>query len=88
VNSVLHPEANAEFLEAQRYYAAISPELGNRFYEEVSVLLLEAGGHPLRYRMFDPPARRLLVQGFPYAIVYVAQNVQTFRALPDRSPDL
>ena len=39
MNRILHPEADAEFLDSVRHYAGISRELGNRFYAEVSELL-------------------------------------------------
>jgi toxin ParE1/3/4 len=73
VNPILHPEADAEFLDAVRHYATVSPTLGQRFYDEVSGLLHTAGTHPLRYRVFDPPLRRVLALGFPYAVLYAAQ---------------
>jgi hypothetical protein len=70
---ILHPEAAAEFIEAVRHYAAISPELGGRFYDELVKLFNESGTHPLRYRMFDPPLRRILAEDFPYAVLYEAK---------------
>jgi len=73
VNHLLHPEADAEFLDAVRSYAGISQELGNRFYDEVSGLLRVACAHPLRYRVIDPPVRRVLADGFPYAVLYAAK---------------
>jgi plasmid stabilization system protein ParE len=73
VNHLLHPEADAEFLEELRHYAALGPELGNRFYEEISGLMRHACAHPHRYRMFDPPVRRLLAADFPYAVLYVVK---------------
>jgi plasmid stabilization system protein ParE len=71
VKLILHPEADAEFLDAQLYYAAADPELGLRFYDEMSALLIRVAEHPLRYKQFDPPARRLFARDFPYAMVYV-----------------
>jgi toxin ParE1/3/4 len=67
---LLHPEAEAEFLEAVQHYAAISPELAVRFYDELEKTFYESGGHPLRYRMFDPPLRRILCEDFPYAVLH------------------
>jgi len=63
VKVILHPQADAEFLLAQQRYTDASPPLGRRFYDE----------HPLRYQQFDPPARRLFANGFPYAVIYVAK---------------
>ncbi len=74
MNPALHPEADAEFLDAVTHYAGISPSLGRRFYDEMSALLHTAGEHPLRYRMFDPPLRRVLAVGFPYAVIYAAKD--------------
>ena len=67
----LHPEADAEFAEAVRYYSEISPELGQRFYHEMERLLREACADPQRFWKFDPPARRHLSSDFPYAVVFL-----------------
>ncbi len=74
MNPTLHPEADAEFLEAVRHYAEISPDLGGRFYDEVVALLNEACHHPQRYRLFEAPVRRILGTVFPYGVLYVAQS--------------
>lgn len=71
MNHLLHPEADLEFLDGVRHYAAISPALGERFYEEMSGLLRVACEHPRRHRVFDPPLRRVLATDFPYAVLYV-----------------
>ena len=70
---VLHPEADAEFLQAQQRYAAVSAPLGRRFYDEITAVFRRVIEHPHRYKQFDPPARRLFANGFPYAVVYVAR---------------
>ena len=70
---LLHPEAEAEFLDAVRHYSGISLELGHRFYDEVSGLLRAACAHPLRHRVIDPPIRRVLADGFPYAVLYAVK---------------
>lgn len=71
MKAILHPEAEQEFIEALGHYQTISPELGTRFYDVLSVLLQEAGEHPRRYRLYEPPVRRLMARGFPYAVLYV-----------------
>jgi plasmid stabilization system protein ParE len=71
VRVVLHPEAEAEILGAQRYYSEIRPALGRRFYDELSALLLRVAERPLAFKQFAPPARRAFAPHFPYAVVYV-----------------
>ncbi|HEY5551896.1 MAG TPA: hypothetical protein VIK52_08405 [Opitutaceae bacterium] len=66
-----HREADEEFLDALRDYAAIHPELGNRFYDEVHRLISEACRSPQTYRFIRKPARRHFSTDFPYGIIYV-----------------
>ena len=68
---VFHREADEEFLEALRYYARISPELGGRFYDEMEKLLGDVRKAPLRYRVIRQPVRRHLSEIFPFALFYV-----------------
>ena len=68
---LIHPDAAAEFTAAAEYYAAISPGLGGRFYDEIDNLVAEIQRAPLRFRQYDPPARRNLARHFPYAVVYL-----------------
>ena len=68
---ILHPEAEAEFLGAQRYYSEVRRALGLRFYDELSGLLLRVAERPLAFRQFAPPARRAFARHFPYAVVFV-----------------
>jgi plasmid stabilization system protein ParE len=68
-----HREADAEFTEALRYYAGISPELGARFYDEVEAALADVSAHPRRFRQVDPPVRRRLLPSFPYALLYLEE---------------
>ena len=70
---VLHPEADDELAEAVRYYTEIDPELGARFYGEIERLIREVCEYPLRFRRFDPPARRHFSTWFPYAVIYLDQ---------------
>jgi len=79
VNRALHPEADAEFLEAVRHYAEIAPELGGRFYDEISGLMYDVCLHPGRHRTFDPPVRpkprrRIFAMKFP------ANDITTLRS--------
>lgn len=66
-----HPEARVEFAEAVLYYAAINPELGNRFYNEIERLIAEACKAPATFRIIRAPARRHFTREFPYGIIFV-----------------
>ena len=63
----LHPDADAEFADAVRYYSEIDPDLGVRFYREIERLIRDVCAHPEHFRKFDPPARRHISAEFPYA---------------------
>jgi len=66
-----HPEAIEEYAKAAEYYAAINPELGGRFYDEVDGLVVAVCQQPQRFFQIDPPLRRALARRFPYSIVYL-----------------
>jgi toxin ParE1/3/4 len=68
-----HPQASLEYEEAAKYYAAIRPELGGRFYDEIERLIGEVRRQPNRYFRFSPPAQRALAQKFPHSLVYLDQ---------------
>lgn len=70
-SSHFHREADAEFIEALRYYAGVEPALAGRFYDEMEVALAEVCAHPRRFRLIDPPVRRRLLPTFPYALLYI-----------------
>lgn len=67
----LHRTALAEAVAAAEHYAAISPQLGARFYDVLDQLVRDVRTQPTRYRVFDPPARRHFRAPFPYAVVYL-----------------
>jgi plasmid stabilization system protein ParE len=66
-----HPEAGGEYTQAAQHYAAIAPELGGRFYDEIERLIVEVRRQPDRFFRFSPPARRALSREFPYSVVYL-----------------
>jgi toxin ParE1/3/4 len=70
---VFHPEAGQEYTQAAEYHAAIAPELGGRFYDEIERLIAEVRRQPDRFFRFSPAARRALSREFPYSVVYLAQ---------------
>ena len=68
-----HPEAEAEYAAAAKYYAEIEPELGGRFYDELERIVQDIRRDAKRFRHFDPPAQRHFSNIFPYAVIYVEQ---------------
>ena len=65
-----HREARAEYVRAAQDYAAVSPELGSRFYDEIERLIAEVCQRPEAYRCIRPPVRRHFSTAFPYGILY------------------
>jgi len=66
-----HPEAGGEYTQAAENYAAIAPELGGRFYDEIERLISQMRRQPDRFFRFSPPARCALARKFPYSVVYL-----------------
>jgi hypothetical protein len=66
-----HREALAEARAAAEHYAAISPKLGQRFYDTIDRLVSEVRAQPTLYRVYDGPARRHFRRPFPYAVIYL-----------------
>jgi hypothetical protein len=65
-----HREARSEYAQAAEDYAAVSPELGGRFYDEMERLIAEVCQWPEEYRYIRPPIRRHFSTTFPYGILY------------------
>jgi toxin ParE1/3/4 len=68
-----HPQASQEYTQAAEYYAAIAPELGGRFYDEIERLIQQVRRQPERFLRVSPQARRALARKFPYSVVYLDQ---------------
>lgn len=65
-----HREAREEYIQAAQDYAAVSPELGGRFFDEIERLIAEVCQWPDAYRCIRPPVRRHFSTKFPYGILY------------------
>jgi plasmid stabilization system protein ParE len=79
----LDPAAKVELVEATRYYLEINPELASDFVARVESALGRIEEHPLRFARLetvqtDREIRRLLVDRFPYLIVYEVLQGQPF----------
>jgi len=69
-----HPDAEVEYTQAAQYYAAVAPDLGVRFYDEIERLITQARRQPNRFFRFSPPAQRVLARKFPYSVIYLDES--------------
>jgi len=71
-----HPAARAELKAAAEHYAAIIPQLGQRFYDSIDRLVREVRAQPGLCRPFESPAHRHFRAPFPYAVIYLDQPAE------------
>lgn len=67
---LFHPEAEAEFLAAARFYETHRPGLGLDFISEVRRAAGVLVAYPRLGHQFAKRLRRILVRRFPYGLVY------------------
>jgi len=67
---VFHPEAEAEFLAAARFYESHRPGLGLDLIDEVRRAAGVLVASPRLGHRFSKRLRRILVRRFPYGLVY------------------
>ena len=67
---IYHPDAEAELLEAVRFYEGKAPGLGDRFLREFEETIAAIEGAPDRWRIVEGDLRRHLMRSFPYGIYY------------------
>jgi toxin ParE1/3/4 len=65
-----HPEAEAELLEAARFYEQRTEGLGDRFLHELEAAIQSIQIAPDRCRIVSGDVRRYLLRQFPYGIYY------------------
>jgi toxin ParE1/3/4 len=75
---VFHPEAEVEFLAAAEFYEIHRRGLGVEFIAEVRKAARALQRHPKLGRRFSRRLRRLLVQRFPYGLLYRPQGEDIF----------
>src|SRR5262245_27620281 len=63
-----HPDAEAELIEAARFYERRVPGLGAQFLEAVDAGVGVIQQAPQCWRVLDADVRRFLMPRFPYAI--------------------
>ena len=69
----IHPEAEAEFVDAIRSYGKHAADLALDFEKAVDEGLAAIRQAPLRYPLIRGETRRLLIRRFPYGIFYIPQ---------------
>ena len=71
---VIRPEAEADALEAYRWYSEQLPGLGDDFLAEVDRALESIGANPEAHRKLHREFRRVLTRRFPYAVFYAVRG--------------
>lgn len=66
----LHPEADAEGIEAARYIEADDPLEGARFRQTLTAAVGWACRDPLIFRCFEDDFRKVRVGKFRYALIF------------------
>lgn len=69
-----HPEAEAEFLAAARFYDDHTPGLGFDFIAEVQRATRVLAAYPELGHRFSRRLRRLIVRRFPYGLLYRVES--------------
>lgn len=65
-----HPDAEAELIEAARFYESKLPGLGAQFLNGVDHAISVISAAPDRWAVIEKDIRRYLIPRFPYAIYY------------------
>jgi len=69
--AILLAEADAEMMDAARFYQRQAAGLGERFLEAVYDAIAEVRRHPKRWPKLRGNVRRRLVGRFPFGILYI-----------------
>jgi plasmid stabilization system protein ParE len=67
---IYHPDAEAELIEAARYYEGRVSTLGAQFLDEADRAVTKILEAPGRWRILEAGVRRYSIPRFPYAIYY------------------
>ena len=71
---VLRPEAEADALEAYRWYNEHLPGLGEQFLAEIDRAIETLSANPEAPRKLHREFRRVLARRFPYAVFYAVRG--------------
>jgi plasmid stabilization system protein ParE len=82
------PDAQADILEAARYYEGERAGLGFAFLDAIERALASIRDNPLLFTLVDEPVRRVLLQQYPYGVFYEPGDQQdTVLAVMDLRQD-
>lgn len=76
MKSIFLPEAEAEFLEASRYYELEAPGVGMAFIVEVHRAVKAIVARPLSAPEVRGNIRKKLINRFPYNLLYAFESDQ------------
>ncbi len=71
---LVRPEAEADLLEAYRWYEDKNPGLGKEFLDCVEAAMDLIERHPQLYQIVYKNIRRALVKRFPYGVFYITEK--------------
>jgi len=84
------PEAEADILDACKWYNGQKEGLGLEFFDEVVTTVERIEDHPVAYNLVHKNVRRAVVRRFPYYIIYTVagDQIQLIACLhASRSPE-
>ena len=73
---VVRSEAERDIRDARRWYATISPVLGEQFLEAVDQAITSSADKPRAFPVIYRSLRRVLLRKFPYALFFVAEETR------------
>ena len=68
-----HEEADAEVIDAARYYETEAAGLGVSFLVDVEAAVEQVRAHPEANQLISPEVRRKLLRRFPYSVLYTIE---------------
>ena len=71
---LFHPEADAEFIDATRYYERQAPGLGGIFLNEVLKAINVIQENPEMFKPIGSGVRRKVLHRFPYSLLYAIES--------------
>ncbi len=74
MNLTFHVEAEAEVMEAARYYESRSLGLGASFLDKIENTMEEILATPTTYPLISKEVRQKLIDRFPYSFLYVIEE--------------